>query len=357
MNEQKTQSEAPVSAGEQGERARTVCLIVIAVLLVGGALKLLGGILLPLLVALFLFFLIRPLAELVVARRVPGWVAYPLLFFVAGLLILLFGMVVFANAIEFQDRLPEYITRIQGWADAAARLAGRANVQGHLELEQRTVGELFAVSRTFLEAALGTVLGFLESAVMVVVYLFFIFLEVEKLPKRIRRAYPPEMATKLLEVGRNVDHAIKRYLVLKTVVSLGLGATTGILAYLFGLEFWPLWAALLVLSNYITYVGSVVALVPPVVLAFLQFRSPAAAAGLAVLLVANRFLWIDFVEIRYLGRHLNISPLLLLLALAGSFWLWGVLGLVLAVPLVTAVKIVLYNFEKSKHVAIVLSED
>lgn len=340
-----------------GEQARTVCLVIIAVLLGGGALKLLGGILTPLLIALFLFFLLRPLAEVVVARKVPGWFAYPVLFLIAGLIILLFGMVVYANAVEFQERLDDYRNRVQAWGDALARLAGQANAQGHLDLEQRAVQEFFDMSHEFFRVALGKTLDLIEGAVMVVFYLFFIFLEVQKLPKRLRRAYPPETAEKLLHLGRNIDDGIKRYLALKTIISLGLGATTGILAYLFGLDFWPLWAALAFLANYITYVGSLAAVVPPIALAFLQLRSPWAAAALAALLVANRVVWIDLVEIRYLGRRLNISPLLLLASLALFYWLWGVVGMVLAVPLVTAVKIVLSNFERSKPFAIVVSEE
>jgi predicted PurR-regulated permease PerM len=357
MKEPAAKSNGPPRGRALGERARTVCLLVIAVVVVGFALKQLGAILTPLLVALFLFFLIKPLGDAVVARRVPRWVAYPLLFVLAGLLILLFGTVVYTNVAGFLDRLKEYQGKIKGWADALARLVGQANAEGQFAWEQRYVADLFEWSRQFFGVALGTTLGLLESSVMVIFYLFFIFLEVEKLPKRVRRAYPPESAEKVLEIGRNINDGIKRYLVAKTVVSVGLAATTATLGYLFDLDFWLLWGAFMFLANYITYVGSMAALVPPVALAFLQFRSPAAAAVLTALLVANRFLWIDFVEMRYLGRHLNISPLLLLLALAGFYWMWGVVGMVLAVPLVTAAKIVLFNFEKSKPLAILLSEE
>jgi predicted PurR-regulated permease PerM len=357
MKEQAPPSEVTPPGSSVGERIRTACLVVIAVLLALGALKLLGGILQPLLIALFLFFLLRPLAEVVVARKVPRWFAYPLLFLIAGLFILLFGVVVYANALEFQERLDDYRTRVQAWADAVARWTGQANAQGHFDLEQRTVAEFFDVWHQYFRAALGQTLEFIECAVMVVFYLFFIFLEVQKLPRRLRRAYPPETAGKLLEIGRNIDDGIKHYLALKTVISLGLGATTGILAYLFGLDFWPLWAALAFLGNYITYVGSLAAVVPPIALAFVQFHSPWAAVALAVLLVANRFAWIDFVEIRYLGSRLNISPVLLLTSLGLFYWMWGVVGLVLAVPLITAAKIVLFNFERSRPFAIVASEE
>jgi predicted PurR-regulated permease PerM len=150
---------------------------------------------------------------------------------------------------------------------------------------------------------------------------------------------------------------MNRYLTVKTGVSFGLGATAGLLGYFFGLDFWMLWGLLMFFSNYITYIGSIVGLIPPVALAFVQFSNPWAATTLALLLVAARVFWIDYVEIALSGKHLNVSPLVLLLSLAFFGWLWGVVGLLLAVPLVTAVKIVLLSVQRTRHFGILLSED
>jgi predicted PurR-regulated permease PerM len=358
MTEQGKKPEAHPWARLAGEQTRTVCLLVIAVCVAGVALWLLGHILTPLLIALFLFFLSRPVAEEVVRWRVPRWVAYPLLFVLVLLMILLFGTVIYSNAGAFHDRLPLYQQKLVPWVNAFAQLTGHANPEGHFDWDRRSLQELFELSwQQFFKYVFGTTLGFVETSFLVLFYLLFIFVEAEKLPKRVRRAYPPEAAAKILHIGRNIEDGIKRYLVLKTGVSLGLGITTGVLAYLFGLDFWPLWAVLMFLANYITYVGSIVALVPTIALAYLQFTSPVAATVLAVLLVLNRLFWIDYVEIRFSGKHLDISPLLLLVALALFGWLWGVVGMVLAVPLVTAAKIVLFNFERSRHFAILVSEE
>jgi predicted PurR-regulated permease PerM len=356
MSEQGKKPEPQPWARLAGERTRTVCLLVIAVCVVGAALALLKPILTPLLIALFLFFLSRPVAEEVVRWRVPRWVAYPLLSALALLLILLFATVIYGNAGAFEARLPQYRQSVEAAVAAFARLTGHADAEKPFDL--RSLGELFDVSwRQFFQYVFGTALGFVETWVLVLFYLLFLFVEAEKMPRRVRRAYPPESAEKILHIARNIDKGIKRYLVLKTGVSVGLGATTGLLAYLFGLDFWPLWAVLMFLANYITYVGSIVALVPTIGLAYLQFSSPVAATALAALLVVNRVFWIDYVEIRFSGRHLDISPLLLLLALALFGALWGVVGMVLAVPLVTATKIILFNFEWSRHFAILVSED
>src|SRR5579884_2238299 len=118
------------------ERARTVCLVVIAVVLVGWMLHELAGIFTPLLIALFLFFLIRPLAESIVAKNVPRWVAYPLLGILAGLVVALFGMLLYANALEFQVRLPEYTRQVRQWAEAVEGLMGHLDAVQRAELER-----------------------------------------------------------------------------------------------------------------------------------------------------------------------------------------------------------------------------
>jgi predicted PurR-regulated permease PerM len=340
------------------ERVRTVALVLIAACLVGGAMYALGTILTPLLVAVFLFFLLRPVPELIARLRAPVWVIYPILFVLLGLVIFMIGVLVQSNARAFAERVPSYRQRVNDFADQVARWTNSADEQGHVDWEHAAFNELFHLPwPDLVKMAVGSTLGFIEWAFLVLFYLLFLFLEAQKLPGRIRRAYPAQTAEKALSVGQNIIDGINSYLRVKTIVSLGLGAGVGLLGFLFSLDFWPLWAVVAFLTNYITYVGSVASLLPPIALAYLQFPSPVAATIFSALLIANRVVWIDFVEIRMSGQHLDVSPLLLLLALAGFGWLWGVVGMVLAVPLVTTVKIVLANFESTKPFAILASEE
>ena len=79
--------------------------------------------------------------------------------------------------------------------------------------------------------------------------------------------------------------------------------------------------------------------------------------ALSVLLVVNRLLWIDFVEIRMSGKELNLDPTLMFLWLSYWGWAWGVLGLLLAYPMLAAVKIVLTHVKGGEGWAVLLSED
>jgi len=340
-----------------GERVRTVCLVLITLCVIGATLYFLRPILTPLFIALFLFFLLKPVTDAVARWRIPYWAAYPVLCALLVLLLLAIGDMVQANARSFEKRWPEYQERLLSVVDAYARLTGRADEEGRFDWEKQSLQELLSFSSgDVVKMAATHTLDFAEVAVLVLFYLFFLFMEANKLPQRMRRALKPEAAGRAQQILKNIDEGIKGYLLVKTGISVGLGITTGLLCYLFGVDFWPLWAVLMFLANYITYVGSIAALVPPIALAYLQL-SPLTATAFAAVLISTRFAWIDYLEIRFSGRQLNISPVLLLLSLAVFGLLWGVVGMVLAVPIITAVKIILFNFESTRHLAILGSEE
>jgi predicted PurR-regulated permease PerM len=78
---------------------------------------------------------------------------------------------------------------------------------------------------------------------------------------------------------------------------------------------------------------------------------------LAALIVLNRFVWIDYIEVRLAGQHLNIDSILMFLWLAYWGWVWGVIGLILAFPMLTSLKIVLENLKGTQGWVVLMSEE
>jgi hypothetical protein len=77
---------------------------------------------------------------------------------------------------------------------------------------------------------------------------------------------------------------------------------------------------------------------------------------MTVLLLVNQQVWGNIIETKWAGRALDISPVLLLLVTAFSFWVWGIIGMILAIPFTVIIKIVLENIEPTRPIAILLSE-
>ncbi len=211
--------------------------------------------------------------------------------------------------------------------------------------------------KEIVASIVGSVLQLGEGTLMCLFYLLFIVLGSRRIPNRVVAALTPETAAHVLNVGHHVSESIKQYMLVKTFVSFGMGVTTGLAMWLVGVSYWPLWAFFFFALNYITYIGSIVALIPPVAVGLVSFESPWAVIPIAVLLTLIRFFWIDYVEIHLSGQRLNISSVLVLLSLA--FWgaIWGLVGLILAVPMLTTVKITLWNFKSTRKYAILISEE
>ena len=150
---------------------------------------------------------------------------------------------------------------------------------------------------------------------------------------------------------------MERFMVVKTAAGVGMAVSAAVIMYGFGLDHWMLWAFLFFALNYITYIGSAAACVPPLVMALLDLDSHAMAALLSLLIVFNRIFWIDFFELRMSGKQLNLDPTLLFLWLSYWGWAWGILGLILAYPMLAALRIALDHIAGLSGWSLLLSDE
>ena len=185
-------------------------------------------------------------------------------------------------------------------------------------------------------------------------FLIFIIFEANFLPGRIERAWPGGVSGRVQDMQIQIQESINTYVVVKTGVGLGTAGITAIILFIFGIDLWFTWALLTFILNYVPYIGSLIATIPPLILGFVTL-SPVGWFILLILLVSNQQLWGSIIETKWAGRALDISPVLLLLTTAYSYWVWGILGMVLVVPFTVIFKIVLENIEPTRPIAILLA--
>jgi len=218
--------------------------------------------------------------------------------------------------------------------------------------------DLFRItSQDVLQYVFSHSLAVAELIVSVFCYLVFLFLGSRKLKARLLRAFPGERSTRLVAIGDGITESMEKFMVVKTATGVGMAVCAAIIMYGFGLDHWMLWAFLFFALNYITYIGSAAACVPPLVMAHLDLDSLMMAALLSTLVVLNRIFWIDFFELRMSGKQLNLDPTLLFLWLSYWGWAWGILGLILAYPMLAALRIVLDHIGGLSGWAILLSDE
>jgi AI-2 transport protein TqsA len=148
----------------------------------------------------------------------------------------------------------------------------------------------------------------------------------------------------------------QRYLGIKTAVSLATGLLAGLLCWAAGLDFFVFWGILAYALNYIPVVGSIIAGLAPTILALL-LKGPADAVvvGGGYFLI-NTFLG-NFLEPMLMGRRFGLSTLVVVMSVMFWGWLWGPIGMLLAVPLTMMVKVVLDNNDEFRWIAVAIGQD
>ena len=157
-----------------------------------------------------------------------------------------------------------------------------------------------------------------------------------------------------------ISHILKdtqTYLGLKTLLSLITAIGSWVIMTAVGLDFSEFWALLIFFLYYIPNIGAIIAMSFPALIALIQFQSllPFAIVTSGIGLI--QFLVGNVLEPRFLSKSLNLSPLVILIALALWGAIWGILGMFLAVPMTVIMMIFFAHFEKTRPIAILLSQD
>ena len=322
----------------------------------------------PLFIALGIYFVLKPGADFLSKKGFPIMLSYITMLMLAILIVLSAGFFAYQQAATFLDdeeRMDEYTQLLdERWADlkempliGKSILDSGATIDGTLDEDLASMGLLdegSGVTEAF-SGLLSSVGVFFITGVTVLFFLLFIIFEASLLPGRIERAYPGGASERVHMIRDQIEASVNTYVVVKTGVGFGTGVCAGIVMLLFGIDLWFTWALLTFLLNYVPYIGSLLATIPPLLLGFILL-DPSMLLLLSILLLSNQQLWGNIIETRWAGRALDISPVLLLVVTAFSFWVWGIIGMILSIPLVVILKIVLENIDATRPLAILLSE-
>ena len=320
-------------------------------------LKELAPLLRPLILAVFLAYTILP-AHRALSRRVPAKLAGPLLALLAAAVILGLAVIIYGNLVDLKSEMPLLIERAEGLIEQLGTW-GRGHLPAWLldpirdtaRAEAETTARLKALASSLVNIAA----NFFAEAIVVVLYLVFLMLEAHRFPARVRTGFPQERADHVLAIIGSINQAMVSYLRAKVLSSLAMALPVVAILWTFGVSFPGMWGVLAFVGNFIPYVGSVIALVLPVLLALLELEPPWRPLTVLALLLLSHFVTNNFIEPRLTAHAVDLSPLMVLVALA--FWAlcWGVVGMVLAVPLTVMVKIVFENVALTRPLARLMS--
>ena len=336
------------------------------VLLVAG-LKAAQAFFLPIMLAFFVATVSLPITNWLIKKRFPRSLAVLVTvlvdfsFIVA--LLLLASTLADDLQTKWNDRYAAEVTRrvqtesvslartLEQWGVKDAREKINVAVQRNLENLQNIRFERVWDLGTGL---LGRVIGFFGAFLVVLILTIFMLLEAGMFGRRldfISQARGPNIA-RLLSATKD----IQRYLAIKTVISLATGILAGFLCWTAGLDFYILWGILAYALNYIPVIGSIVAGVPPTILALITSGVPNAAIVAGGYLLINNILG-NFLEPLLVGRRFGISTLVVIMAVMFWGWMWGPVGMLLAVPITMMLKVILEGSDEFRWIAVAISSN
>lgn len=348
-----------------------ILLSILTIIMVGWVLHVAASILQPLVIALLLASMLQPVVVRLARWKIPP--ALTVIALVASLFIGLAqaGILLQANIVQFLgdaeqtttyqesiDPVTENQEELSGefdWPslvdDLGTRMQGSSMPEPvqNLLLESLRDLDLSGVARGIFDGGL----GFTRALVLVMIYMIFIFAE-QKIFRRKILSIAGERQDEAARVLDTIGRGIQKYLSVKTAVSLMTGSLCYFMLVMLQIPYALLFGLLTFLLNYIPTFGSIIAAIFPTITALaLEESWNKAFIVLAAYLSINLTLG-SFLEPKVLGRELNLSPLVIIVSVVVWAGIWGVVGAFLAVPLTSAIQIVLLSSERTRPVAVLL---
>jgi predicted PurR-regulated permease PerM len=304
-------------------------------------------ILLPIVLAIILNLLLQPALRMLERLYVPRMLGALLLIALLFATIVAFATGMSGPAGSWAAKLPEGVPRLQEHLsflrapiDAVRQFLQQA--QGYVSGDsQSTTTASPAIGADFLLTVFSSTRAFAAGFLETILVLFFLLLSGDTLLRRLVEVLPRfSDKRQAIEISQHIEHDISAYLITITIMNAAVGIATALAMWLCGLGDPVLWGAVAFLLNYIPILGPMIGVVMFTLAGLLSAKTLWPA-----LLPAGLYLLIHLAEGEtitpmLLARRFTLNPLLVIVALIFWYWMWGVPGAILAVPMLAIVKII-----------------
>ena len=317
----------------------------------------LQSILMPLAIAILLYFIIKPPEQIIYRKVGNRFISYGTVLVSGILTVYLVSIFLYDNLSQFVDEIPEitaaFEEKRQKYADTD--LYGLEALFSDSDLVSNAASP--ENIETFVLAILGSLGGFLGTMSTVVIFLLFIVLEEHTIAKRFNSAFPDSYGRAKKIVNESTD-SITAYVVSKVTCSAGQAFVMTIIISPIGFDLpgWFLFGILCFLLDFIPIIGALFATIPPVIIGFVMLE-PVSALLMLAMLIGNQQVFGSFIEPNLSGSKIGISPFILLLTVMLFAQVWGIAGAIIGAPIVIIVRLVLDENERTRPIAMMMAND
>ncbi|HUV08207.1 MAG TPA: AI-2E family transporter [Spirochaetia bacterium] len=338
----------------ESSRTANTLLIMIAFFFLVVTLKLGQPVILALLLALLLAYVMDPI--MMGLKKLGMHLALAVTFTTALFLGVFFGAgtLIVSNLISFGRRLPlyqiEFVRMVNSLTNEIKKIAGdNINLDFFEEIRKLPIGSIVIQTATTIAS---------NVTLFLLVFLFSVLILIEKynLPRKIVKVFSAHKHSKIPVILKHVDTSLRKFIGVRTLISLSIGTASGLVLFLFGVEFAIIWGLLTFLLNFVPNIGSAIAMTLPSLFSVIQFPGTPVPLWIFASLAACQFVTGVVLEPKFMGDTLNLSLLVIFLSMFFWGWLWGPVGVILAVPMTTSLKIVLATVPSTSRFTVFLEK-
>jgi len=298
----------------------------------------------PILLAAVITITVLPVPSRLTKRGMPGWLALVLSILMVVMLLGLVIATVFFSITKLATELPAYMASAS--QQAATDLAATQESETSAQIRQITL----AVS-PIATGLLATAANLLVQFGLALAIFFFMISAALSLPTPSRLGLDESMPT----IGRvaALTEDVRKYMTVLTGVNFMVGLGNAVFLWILGVDYALLWGLLAWFMGYIPSIGFIIALIPPVLMAYAQYGLQTALVVLVGYILINGGVQ-NLIQPKIMGKSLRISPVVVFVGLFVWGYLLGGIGAILAVPMTLLVLIIMENFDGTRTLAILM---
>jgi len=327
-------------------------LTVAAFIIIVAGMQAASPLLVPFLLAAFITIICTPIMVWLKRRGSPSWLA--LIVVIVGVLLIGFLVSAFiaSSVSDFTRDLPAYQAALGRQVTDLVRFLNEVGI----EISAAALTDFLdpGAAMNIVASGLNSLRSVATNAFLIFMTVVFMLMEASGLPSKLQAILGDSKDA--LKPFEGFIENVKQYMAIKTWISLGTGTLAAAWLMLMGVPYALLWGMLAFFMNYIPTIGSILAAIPAVILALVQFGViKAAIVGIGYLVI--NILMGSIIEPRFMGKELGLSTLVVFLSLLFWGWVLGPVGMLLSVPLTMMAKIALGTREETRWLAILLGPD
>jgi predicted PurR-regulated permease PerM len=339
---------------------RSIALTGLFILAVFYTIYFMRSILLPIILALLLSYLLRPIVRGLAQLKIPLPVGAAFILIVL-LALVGYGISALATpAAGWLQKAPAGLTELQHKLLPVKRsVAQVSQATGEIEKLATTNAETTTVEvkrHPISEMFFMRTPEFIASAVLSSILLYFLLVYDQVFIAKLVKLLPTLSDKKTaVAIAQDIESQVSRYLFTITAINTCLGLAVGTTVGLLGLRNPVMWGVMVALLNFVPYLGALTGIICMTIGAVLSFDSLGYAFIFPAVYLAFGVLEGSFITPWVMGRSLTLNPVIILLSLTFWGWMWGIVGIILAVPILAAFKIFCVHIKPMEPLAEFLS--